>query len=170
MVEIRHADGRIEHPSVQHERSDAGFRWIAGLGIAALLTAALIFGLVWWFFTAYGSYQARIKKSPYPLASGAANPLPAQPRLEQINRSKGLDDVGISERLAEKEDLLQRYGPTAEKGYVHIPIDRAISLLENKLPARPVADDADKKANGLIDAGEPNSGRLFRDKPQWSER
>jgi hypothetical protein len=168
--EIRHADGRIEHPSVLHERSDAAFRWIMGIGVASVVLAALILGVVWWFFRGYGDYQARIKRSPYPLASEPSSALPAEPHLEQLNRIRGIVSSNVYQRQADKEDVLNSYGPSAEKGYIHIPIERAMSLLEGKLPARQEAAEEGKRANGLIDAGEPNSGRLFRGTPQWSER
>jgi hypothetical protein len=168
--EIRHADGRIEHPAVQYERSDADFRSITSIGIASLLLGALIIAALWWFFLGYRAYQARIKQSPYPLAPRSSNALPAEPRLEQLNRIRGIEDANVYERLAEKEDVLNSYGPTPEKGYIHIPIEQAMSLLANKLPFRQEPAAAEKRANGLVDAGEPNSGRVFRGEPQWSER
>ncbi len=39
-----------------------------------------------------------------------------------------------------------------------------MDLLENKLPARAEPPDAADCADGLIDGGEPNSGREFRGK------
>jgi hypothetical protein len=36
-------------------------------------------------------------------------------------------------------------------------------LLENKLPARPAPSaEQERRSGGLVDAGEPSSGRLFQ--------
>ena len=39
----------------------------------------------------------------YPLPPGGPNTLPLEPRLEQIGRSKGLDEATVAESLAEKD-------------------------------------------------------------------
>ena len=43
-------------------------------------------------------------------------------------------------------------------------------LLANKLPARPEPPASQRRReNGLVDAGESNSGRMFREEPRWYE-
>ena len=59
-------------------------------------------------------------------------------------------------------ELLHRYGRADEDGFVYIPIDRAMKMLAKKLPARAAQDERPSRANGLVDGGEPNSGRLFK--------
>jgi hypothetical protein len=78
----------------------------------------------------------------------------------------GVERLNVYERQAAREDLLNRYGTTREEGFVHIPVGRAMTLLENKLPARkePPAGQR-RRGDGLVDGGEPNSGRLFRGEP-----
>ena len=48
--EVRHPDGRIEHPHVRHERTDARFRPILIILIAALVLAVVIHVAVYAFF------------------------------------------------------------------------------------------------------------------------
>jgi hypothetical protein len=161
--EIRHPDGRIEHPSVRYEPTDASFRAIALIVLAALGLGALILAAVLAFFYDYRRHQADIKQSPYPLARDPSTALPAEPRLEQIDRQAGVETPNVYERQASKEEILNSYGDAAEKGFVHIPIERAMKLLENKLPARaaPPAEQA-KRSGGLVNGGESNSGWMFR--------
>ena len=106
-----------------------------------------------------------------PAASQPSTALPAEPRLEQIDRQEGMESANAYEIEASKLATLNSYGPTGEEGFVHIPIGRALELLEGKLPARkePSAEQR-KRQNGLVDGGGPNSGRLFREEPRWYER
>ena len=64
-----------------------------------------------------------------------------------------------------KNQTLYSYGPTHDEDYVHVPIDEAMKQLANKLPVReaPSAEQA-RREGGLVDAGESNSGRMFRKK------
>ncbi len=161
--EIHHPDGRIEHPSVHYERTDANFRAIVCIILGTMALAALIQTAVLAFFLDYRQYQDDIKKSPYPLAPGPSTALPAEPRLEQVDRLAGVESPNVYERMSGKEEILNSYGDTPEKDFVHIPIERAMKLLENKLPARAAPSAAAaRKGGGLVDAGESNSGRMFR--------
>jgi hypothetical protein len=168
--EVRYPDGRIEHPHVRYERRDANLGWILGIGISTMALGALMLYLVLWFFYDYKKYQAAIKKSPFPLGPAPSAALPAQPHLEQLDRTAGIERSNVYVREAGKEELLHTYGATSEEGFVHIPIERAILQLANKLSARaePPANQR-RRENGLVDAGESNSGRLFREKPRWYE-
>jgi hypothetical protein len=168
--EIRHPDGRIEHPSVRHERSDASFRWVFGIIIAAMVFAAFVHWAILMFFFDYRNKEAKVKESPYPLASTPSTALPPEPRLEELNRRRG-ESSSAYEREAAKEDVLRSYGPTGEKEFIRIPIERAMNLLADKLPVRkqPPAGRR-RRQDGLVDAGESNSGRMFREAPPWYER
>jgi hypothetical protein len=170
--EIRHADGGIEHPDVSREETDASFRAILFLLIGAAGVAVVIYVGVSLFFYGWRDHENAVKKSSFPLAPKAStdprvlSPLPAgEPRLEQVDRLAGVEKPNVYDRQAAKEKVLNSSGPTEEKGYVHIPIEQAMKLLEDKLPvrAKPPADEA-WRADGLIDAGESNSGREFRGK------
>jgi hypothetical protein len=160
----------MEHPHVRYERRDVHLGWILAIGITLMVFAALTFYLLLWFFYDYKDYQAAIKRSPFPLAPSPSQALPAQPRLEQLNRVVGIERSNVYVGEAAKEELLQSYGSTPDQGFVHIPIDRAMALLANKLPARPEPPASQRRReNGLVDAGESNSGRMFREEPRWYE-
>jgi hypothetical protein len=170
--EVRYPDGRIEHPHVRYERRDASLRWIIGIGITAMALAALIHYVLLLFFFDYRNYQDAIKRSPFPLAPAPSAALPASPHLEQLDRAAGIERPDVYEREAAKENVLHSYGATPEQGFVHIPIERAMeeALRENKLPARPERPaNQTRRENGLVDSGESNSGRMFREKPRWYE-
>src|SRR5262249_2297008 len=157
-----------ENPLVRYEPTDVSFRPILLILIGAVIFAALQLIAVWWYFERDLHYQAAIKQSAFPLQPGPSDTLPAEPRLEQINRMAGIEKGNVYEREASREALLHSYGPTPETGYIHIPIERAMEIVAGKLPSRP--EKSDKKANGLVDAGESNSGRMLRGEPQWFER
>jgi hypothetical protein len=166
--EIHHPDGRIEHPSVRYERSDANFRWILGIILGAMVFAAVVHYLVLVFVQGYAGYEDKAKKSPYPLAPGPSTRLPREPRLEQLDRTAGIESPDVYRREAAKEDILNTYGPTETEDFVHIPIDQAMTLAlrENYLPVRPAPPAGQRsRDNGLVDAGASNSGRIFREKP-----
>ncbi len=168
-AEVHHPDGRIEHPSVHFEHSDARFKPILWILVGAFVFAIIIHGVIWWFFHSYGEYEADIKKSPYPLARVPSTALPPQPRLEPLDQPGEPYDPYLRE--VNKEEKLQRYGPLEqEEGFVHIPIEEAMKMLANKLPSRAEPSEKEaRRANGLLDAGESNSGRMFRGKRPWSE-
>ncbi len=163
--EIHRADGQIEHPTVRYEKSDAKVGWIFIVLIVALFLGFIIEIAVWRFFFSYREYQAQVKRSPYPLAPEPSTALPREPRLEQIDRVAGNDNPNVRDRELGYLDVLNSFGPAQEKGFVHIPIDRAMQLLLEKKTLKnrtaPPADER-RRSEGLIDAGEPNSGRLFK--------
>jgi hypothetical protein len=159
--EIRHPDGRVEHPSVHHEPTDANFRWIATILLAGVGFGVVSLCVILVAYNKYRQHQEEIKRSPFPLAPTPSTALPPEPRLEQVDRAVGINNPSV----AAEERLLESYGPAPEAGYAEIPIAEAMKRLAGKLPVRAGGPDQDKRANGLVDAGEPNSGRLFREKP-----
>jgi hypothetical protein len=145
--EIHHPDGRLEHPSIQFETKDVHFRTIIVILVGAIVLAFITFVVLYLFFRAYSDYKARIMKSPFPLAPTPSTAFPESPVLEGLR----------------SEELVRPAEISVEKGYVRIPVEEAMKYLANKLPARPASRaDAVRRAGGLVDAGEPNSGRLFR--------
>jgi hypothetical protein len=165
--ETHRPDGRAEHPEVRSERSDASFRAVLAVLVAAAVAGVVTHVVLLKYYANQLDEQAEIKKSPYPLAPVPATGLPREPRLEQVDRLEGIQTPNVYKRELAKEEALARYGPTSEEGFVRIPIDRAIALTAGKLPAR-AAPPADRRrrAGGLTDAGDPNSGRLFRRGPR----
>jgi hypothetical protein len=173
--EIRHPDGRIEHPNVHREETDASFGPILMLLIGAGGVALVIYLLITAFYYGRRDHETAAKKTSFPLAPALSTdpnvlaPLPAgEPRLEQEDRLAGVVTDNVYDTLAAKESILHSFGSNKdEKDFVHIPIEQAMKLVENKLPvrAKPSADQA-WRADGLIDSGESNSGHEFRGKPR----
>jgi hypothetical protein len=152
---------------VKYEHSDASFRWIFTIILGTVVFAGVVEVAILGFFNHFAAYEADIKKSPYPLAPSPATALPREPRLEQLDRVARVETPNVYEREASKLQVLNSYGHTQDKDYVHIPIEQAMKLLENQLPARPEPSAAQRKrSNGLVDAGESNSGRVFKGEPK----
>jgi hypothetical protein len=164
--QIRHPDGRIEHPSVRYEKTDASLRDILVLMACAVVLGIAIYLVVWQFFIHYSDHLAEKGKSSFPLAPAPATALPREPRLEQLDRLSGEDASNVYVRLKAKEDALRRYGGSEEIGYVHVPIEKAIDYFANRLPVRKQEADGPRHDLGLVDGGESNSGRLFRKEPR----
>ena len=61
-----------------------------------------------------------------------------------------------------EEKTLETYGTSDEKGFVRIPLQQAMQIVVGQLPARKAANQPKFPDKGLIDAGESNSGRMFR--------
>lgn len=182
--EVVHGDGRIEHPNVSYERTDASLPWIVGLLLLAVLLAAGVHGSMWWLLKDYKRYEARIKKPDFPLVSGPSNPLPPRPRLEQVDREtdkndpRNIPDTDLMVIESAKLHLLNSFGDTHEHGFAHIPIADAMHLLgtqpdkynapyRKRLPAG--IEKVEKWQRGLVDAGESNSGRMPRPEARWFE-
>lgn len=163
LAEVHHPDGTIEHPSVRYEATDVRYRAILIVFAAVLGIFALEFYAVWQFFQNYNGYESAIKQSPYPLAPAPSGQLPAEPRLEQVDRMAKVETPNVYLREQSKEKILNSTGPTAERGFAHIPIERAMKLVVKQLPARKETKWGSVKDNGLVDSGESNSGRMFRE-------
>jgi hypothetical protein len=111
---------------------------------------------------------AEERKSRFPLAQSPSEDLPPPPRVEQLDRLEGYRRSNVARREGINLEELSRYGQTDEKGFVQVPIDQAIRHLAGRLPARKEQAEREPRDNGLVDGGEPNSGRLFnRRKPSW---
>ncbi len=161
--EIRHPDGRIEHPGVRYEPKDIRSDFLLAVVVAACCVLAVLGYLVRHFYRSQTAAQAELKKSPYPLAPALSAKLPPEPRLEQLDRMAAVESSDVFKRLAAKEKALNSYGATAEKGFVHIPIQQAIKAVAGNLPiAKEPSPGRAAHSNGLLEAGRSNSGRMFR--------
>ncbi len=159
------ANGETEDTAVRYERRDIRFGCLLAFMLVVLcIMASLGYG-VWRFFWWQNSARQEAGRSPYPLAPAASKQLPPEPRLEQIDRLAGVENSDVAKRLAGQEKVLNSYGPTEEKGFVHIPIQQAIKATAGTLPVRKPSAEATAKDKGLVDSGESNSGRMFRGEP-----
>jgi hypothetical protein len=156
--------GEYRHPSVSYEPRDAPFRWILVVAIGFLCLLAGLFAAIHAYFRADMTHLSVRRQSDFPLAEHPSTALPVGPRLEQIDRIAGISRPNVFLRQLAKEAQLSRYGRTEEKGFVHIPIGRAMQLLAGHLPVRANRSSGGKD-NGLVDFGASNSGRMFRGAP-----
>jgi hypothetical protein len=163
--EVRTGNTELEHPSVNYERRDVPFRWVLLVAIVSVSVGAVIFALVYAFFRADTDRLASRRESEFPLAEHPSNELPVRPRLEEVDRRAGDAREDVYLRLLAKEDQLERYGETQEKGFVQIPIRRAMESFAGKLPVRN-QPPGPSKDNGLLDSGASNSGRIYRGAPR----
>ena len=154
-----------EHPDVRYERKDIRLGPLLGLIVAAICVLVAVGFGIWYFYWWQAGAEQAIKQSPYPLVTAPSGKLPPEPRLEQLNEMERGEAASVFTRLAAQEKALNSYGPTAEKGFVHIPIQQAIKLTAGKLPVKQPAAGQAAKDRGLIDAGESNSGRMLRGGP-----
>ena len=145
MVEPGQSESPGANPAVKHERSDVHVTGIVCFALVMIVLGVVIHVALWWLFQADMAHEAKIKESSFPLAGGEQRHLPLEPRLEQIDRVERTKLSGGEERRPDKEEILNNYGPTGEDGYVHIPIQRAMTLLADKLPARPVPSKSKEK-------------------------
>jgi len=160
------ADGPSEHPAVHYEKRDVPFRGVLAVILAAICLGGVQLYLVWVFFLDQQRHEEQLRASHYSLAPPPTLRLPAEPRLEQLDRITGIESPNVYLREQSREQLLRTYGSTDEKGYIHVPIRRAMERVVGDLPVRKQVPRSPAKDNGLIDAGEPNSGRMFRGTPQ----
>jgi hypothetical protein len=115
-----------------HEESDINVRAILGTGAALIVLAVVIGAVVWALFAFLSNREAQGAMTEFPLASGQAQRLPPEPRLQTDPR----EDLRA---LRQSEDnALQSYGwIDKDAGVVRIPIDQAMKLtLERGLPVR----------------------------------
>ncbi len=156
-------NGEPVHPDVRYEHTDVSFPGVMTVLGVLMFCGLLIFFFVWLVFYRIQLQQKVVKKSPFPLAPEPSETLPREPRLEQIDRMAGVERPNVYVRESDRLKVLENYGPAEEDAYVHIPIDQAMKMLAGKLPSRkePSAEQR-RRSGGLVDAGESNSGRMFR--------
>jgi hypothetical protein len=140
------------HANVRYERKDIRLRWIVAmfvfLGGFVVCMAFVMLKFYW--------YQEQLEKEAKGSIEALAPVLPPEPRLEQVDKLAGVEAANVDARLAAQEEMLNSSGPTGEKGFVHIPIERAIEAVAGKLPTR-------KQPPGEAASGRgPNSGRMIR--------
>ena len=110
--------------------------------------------------------QEAAKRSPYPLAPTLSAQLPPEPRLEQLDRLAGVESSDVDKRLAAQRRRAQQLRANRRKGirpHSHPAGHRGgrRQVAGAQAARRPTTND-----NGLIDAGESNSGRMFRGEPR----
>jgi hypothetical protein len=171
-LETRDPHSGSEHRAARYEPRDIRIRWLLAVAAGVCCFAVLQYYGVWRFLRFQEHAQAEIKTSSYPFAPAPTVALPPEPRLEQLDRlpgglkptlQGGMESPNVYDRLAAKEKALHSYGPSDEEGFVHIPIEQAMKAVASTLPvAKESSQGRAAKSSGLLDAGESNSGRMFR--------
>jgi hypothetical protein len=130
-------------------------------GIAGLFLLVLV--VTWRYFRPPSPPDAQQLES-YDLP---AEHLPRGPRLEPLDATNGArhSRILVDEQLLEQR--LHGYGTTSENGFVHVPIERAMTAVREKLPVKPVPREEMEKSFGLLGGGEPDSGRNYQKPPAW---
>ncbi len=159
--------GRIEHPRISYEPNNIRLGVVLGIMAFVICFACFHYWAAWEFFGSLKVQEDQAKRSQLAPELRPDPALPAKPRLEQLDRVAGIETPNINRRVSGNEATLDSYGPADEEGFVRVPIDRAIEHLVGRLPARkqqPHEQGHDNKARdqGLVGAGDSNSGRMFR--------
>jgi len=158
---IHPSESPAANPDVDFERTDISFR---GVLVTIIIFAGVMVVHQFLMSGLFEHDRRPLQKSQEagfaPLTRAAA--LPQGPRLEQLDRLAGIKAPDVYRREADKEAILQSYGPTSEKGFVHVPIDWAIKQAAEQIPFKAAKPATPARDQGLIGAGESSSGRVFR--------
>jgi hypothetical protein len=156
---------KLLHDEVHFEDADVGvFKIIAVLAGIALVFVGV--GLVSWWALKLNTKGVRhaVPGSDYSVPTES---LPAGPRLEPLDRTSATAAADDFARQLAMEHELHSYGATSEKGFVHIPIERAMKLVIETAPVRKESGQLPAKGFGLSGGGESNSGRVYSEGPKW---
>jgi hypothetical protein len=163
-------DGR---PPVMHEESDINLRAVVTFGVVLGVVVTGIGALLLGVFHYFSAREAAAKRSDLPLAAAERGQLPPEPRLEGFPLDHPSHSVGpwrpgpAESQVVNEEERLRQYGWVDEKaGVVHIPVEQAMKLLANKLPARPGTDNLHEGDKDLDAPSAASSGRTPRGGPR----
>jgi hypothetical protein len=146
MSDLLPPNDRAHNPDVKHERSDVLLRpvlWFAGgMVVLGLGIHFALSGLFRYF------ERREAQPSQFPLAvavregQGPRDRLPPKPRLEGLDPASPSHDVGrwrpgTAEKQVAAEEALRYEWVDRDRGVVTSPVETAMQVLANKLPARP---------------------------------
>ncbi|HXY36530.1 MAG TPA: hypothetical protein VEI07_20000 [Planctomycetaceae bacterium] len=147
-------------PEVRFEERDVRFRWVLIVTVVSCAIGIGVFVLVRGFY--WAALEARKQPTAFAPREKPTSQLPPEPRLELLDRLEKTPASNVARWEQGEEKSLETYGPSDEKNFVRIPLQRAMQMLAGHLPARKEADRPKFRDKGLVDAGESNSGRMFR--------
>jgi hypothetical protein len=146
------------HADANYEPKDIQLRWIVAMfSFLAVFVVGMSFVMLKFYW-----YQEEAEKKVKGSTEALAPALPPGPRLEQVDKLAGVEAANVNARLAAQEEKLNSYGPTDEKEFVHIPIQKAIEAVAGKLPVRKRPPAEATSDRSPVTGGESNSGRMIR--------
>jgi hypothetical protein len=115
----------------RHETPEINIRPIVMFGAGLVGSTGVVLLVMGWLLGYFAAREARLDVPPSPLAE--IRQLPPEPRL-QVDPATDLEEMWRAE-----DAVLNSYGWVDQKaGIVRIPIERAITLLDQRgLPVRP---------------------------------
>src|SRR5262245_24216238 len=111
----------VSHHENRRETTDASLRWVLLTLAVAGVAGVLISLAVELFLNGYEGRRAAEQAPSHALTPGPEPRLPREPRLEQIDRRAGLEP-----NSAAAEPTADTYGPSGERGFVRVPVERAM--------------------------------------------
>jgi hypothetical protein len=157
MVEVT-PHGQIERLESHHESRDANLTAVVGFGAGLGILIAVVLVVLVWMFHVLAAREAAAKRPVSPVAESERGRMPPEPLLE------GLDTAANKEQHpATKKEVRQEYAWENQKaGIVKIPIESAMNILADKLPARPPDATNKQEARSQEEPSASNSGRTRR--------
>jgi hypothetical protein len=158
MVEEKPPARQTENLETRHESRDANLNAIVGFGAGLGILIAVVLVVVGWMFHVLAAREAAVKRPVSPFAESERGHMPPEPLLE------GLDTAAKKEQPpATKKEVRQEYAWENQKaGIVKIPIESAMTILADKLPARPLDAINKQEARTQEEPSASNSGRTRR--------
>jgi hypothetical protein len=143
--ETIHREGRDPDRPVEHEHSDINVRAVLVFAGVLAAVAVVIHVAIWLMMQHFKAEEARADQTAFPLAAGQRGQLqlPPQPIIEGWDPNHQVGLMAEPARGAENADdaRLESYGWVDRKtGVVHVPITRAMQMLEEKLNSAPKAN------------------------------
>ncbi len=133
MVEPSQPEGRASGAAA--EPSDVSVWGILAFAAGLVVLGGISTLLVWWMMNRYTSVRSEAPSWGGPSLAGAQEAVPPEPRLE------GMETVGaLREPDIAAEATAKSYGwVDRSKGIVRSPVDQAMNMLADRLPARPAS-------------------------------
>src|SRR5579884_275618 len=134
---MANAEHHPSHGGVGHEKKEADVRLIIETMVGLAISVAVVIVIVWGVFVLF----EKTTKEPAPSPVATAPQVPPGPRVEEHPWEE------LKALRAKEDELLNNYGWVDQKaGTVHIPIDKAMDEVVNKLPTRPTATGGARNA------------------------
>jgi len=153
----------LQHPEVQFEAAGVRLPQI----LAILAGISILFLMV--LFATWRHFRPPAPPNEQQLESYdfPAEHLPQRPHLESLDDAYGARGTRFVVKEHSLEQRLHSYGTTHENGFVHVPIERAMSAVVENLPVKAVPREEAEKSFGLLGGGGTSSGRIYEKPPAW---